>query len=163
MGFEGFVDIPGFDGRYRIDRYGNVYSNVSHRIIKSYLSPGGMVTVGLYKNGKDHIRIVATLVAETFIPKKPGDRWVRHKDGDPTNNYVENLEWYSKHINWVQRPVKVKCPNGDIKTFENTIKCSEWFGHKKSWVPDRARRYGNPFTYNGYEITIGDREVRPKS
>ena len=44
--------------------------------------------------------LVHRLVADKFeLPRTPGQTEVNHKDGDPTNNNVTNLEWVSKSHN----------------------------------------------------------------
>lgn len=38
-------------------------------------------------------RSVAYLVARAFVPNAEGREFVRHRNGDPTDNRAENLEW----------------------------------------------------------------------
>lgn len=56
-------------------------------------APRGYLRVRLYDNGKEHEEMVHRLVAETFIPNKKHLPSVIHKDGDKTNNRLENLAW----------------------------------------------------------------------
>jgi hypothetical protein len=39
-------------------------------------------------------RYVHQLVAKTFLERPPGKKYVKHKDGNKTNNNVKNLKWY---------------------------------------------------------------------
>ena len=55
--------------------------------------------VTLVKNGKVHCVKVHRLVARAFIPNPKNLATVNHKDGDKSNNRVENLEWLSQKDN----------------------------------------------------------------
>lgn len=52
----------------------------------------------IYRIDNDtRVRSVAMLVAENFVRMpQAGCKAVRHKDGDPTNNRADNLEWIVK-------------------------------------------------------------------
>ncbi|MEJ7316913.1 HNH endonuclease, partial [Staphylococcus epidermidis] len=47
----------------------------------------------MWKDGKSHDFYVHRLVAGAFIPKVEGKNYINHKDGNPRNNEVNNLEW----------------------------------------------------------------------
>lgn len=87
------------DHRYMISDHGRVLSEARGK--PKLLSPGrtksGHLTV--YISGEGSVYVHA-LVAETFLPEKPSGRVeVRHKDGDPGNNFWENLAWSTKGQN----------------------------------------------------------------
>lgn len=54
------------------------------------------------KNGKANTEKVHRLVAKTFIPNPDNLPCVNHKDCNPANNHVDNLEWctYSYNTNY---------------------------------------------------------------
>ena len=53
----------------------------------------GYILVGLCKKGTITYRLVHRLVAEAFIPNPENKPCVNHKNGNPTDNCVDNLEW----------------------------------------------------------------------
>ena len=71
------------DGRYSVSDDGLVWSG------DLPLEPIGGEGVNLH--GK-RVKI-AYLVARAFVPNPECRKWVRHKDGDRTNNAASNLEW----------------------------------------------------------------------
>ena len=74
---------------------------VKGRVLKQYINPyrGGYLYLSFHVNGKTIHRYVHQLVAITFIPNPNNYPQVNHKDNDPTNNEVSNLEWCSPQYN----------------------------------------------------------------
>lgn len=59
----------------------------------------GYYKIALYKNGKRSEFKVHRLVAAAFIPRVEGKNLINHKDGNPKNNDVTNLEWCTQSEN----------------------------------------------------------------
>lgn len=53
----------------------------------------GYLYITLFKDGKAKKCRVDRLVAETFVPNPQNLPYIKHKDGNLTNNAAENLEW----------------------------------------------------------------------
>lgn len=105
-------DVPNFEfyqasnlGRIRsLDRFGNVKNGhkAIHRgkVIKPSLLNSGYYVVWLRKNGKTYAKTVHRIIAQTFLSSPKIEKAdVNHKDGDKTNNSVDNLEWCSRSEN----------------------------------------------------------------
>ena len=111
--------IPEFDN-YLINKKGDIKSLYHNIILKPSKHTNGYRFVCLYKNGKSYRRYIHRLVGLTFL-KRPNEFYeINHKDGDKTNNNVNNLEWVTKSENHIHRiynlqkftnhqPKKVKC------------------------------------------------------
>lgn len=100
-------DIPNFEGLYQSSTYGRIRSMERvdargfHRksiILKpSYCK--GYPKVLLFKNGVKKSYYAHRLVAETFIPNPNNLPYVNHKDCNPSNCCVDNLEWCTAKYN----------------------------------------------------------------
>ena len=93
------TDIRGYEGRYKIDIYGNVWRLWQHKRtkMKPRLRPKGHLEIRLL--GDDVHRKtfnVARLVAIHFLAKPYLADSVIHKNGNKQDAYVENLKWVSK-------------------------------------------------------------------
>ena len=94
-------DVCGYEGLYKVDENGNVFSVRNNKLLKRMMFPSGYEYVHLC-NGKGKTKLfrVHRLVAEMFIPNPNNLPEVNHKDGDKLNNNVKNLEWctYSENL-----------------------------------------------------------------
>lgn len=90
--------IPGFEN-YLVDECGRIYSK-DHGIYRKFsVSQQGYCSVDLYNRGKTKRFLVHRLVATAFIPNPNNLPQVNHKDENPLNNNVNNLEWCSAKYN----------------------------------------------------------------
>jgi hypothetical protein len=125
MNNEVWVCAPGFEGLYEVSNYGNVRRFDNKAQLKGGLNSYGYVVFSLSKHGKQYMKKGHRLVAEAFIPNPDNKRDVNHKDGDKTNNFVDNLEWASRSenvfharnelsIDYSQKPVVQVTLSGDV-------------------------------------------------
>lgn len=103
-----------YRGLYQISSKGRIkslekiyYSGRNHNLkkiqLEQILSPstdkGGYKKIVLNNNGKKKTMLIHRLVAHMFIPNPHNYIIVNHKDENPSNNYVENLEWCTQEYN----------------------------------------------------------------
>jgi hypothetical protein len=79
---------------YSINALGEVRNDLTGKIKKPTRNKSnGYLFVDLYMNNKRTKETIHRLVAEAFIPNLENKQTVDHRDGDRTNNSVENLRW----------------------------------------------------------------------
>lgn len=98
-GWKGYyVSNKGTVISYR-DRKGDINPDKFHTL-KPDIGPKGYARVTLYIEGQGRYRQqVHKLVAQAFIPNPNNYPCINHKDENPLNNTVENLEWCSYQYN----------------------------------------------------------------
>ena len=104
-------DIKGYEGYYQVSNLGKVRSldrfingnNCKRlkkgKILKPFVNNRGYELVILSLRQKTKHFQIHRLVAETFIPNPDNLPCVNHKDENPKNNKIDNLEWCTVKYN----------------------------------------------------------------
>ena len=88
--------VVGFEEYFKISNLGRLKRK--DRILKA-TNDRGYLKIKLSVNGKRYLRYIHRLVAEAFIPNPNNYKEVNHKDSNPENNRVDNLEWCDRRYN----------------------------------------------------------------
>lgn len=106
---EVWMPVIEFEGLYEVSNEGRVRRcgvdctgrrrYVGH-ILKASPVRGGYLKVGLSRDRKLYNRIVSCLVMRAFVGPTPEGQQVNHKNGDKTNNRLENLEYLTAAQNY---------------------------------------------------------------
>ena len=100
--------IAYFEKRYAITEEGVVINLANNSILKPTKQKNGYLKVALAKGkqGKVDQQLLHILVAKHFIPNPNNYTQVNHKDKNPSNNSVDNLEWCNNSL--YKRKYKIK-------------------------------------------------------
>ena len=165
--------IEGYEGLYAVDEKGNVWCHKKTIPVGKnglVVERGGHVLrpmlnskrtahqrVILTKDGKRRQHQVHRLVAQAFIPNPDNLPFVNHKDCDPTNNHVSNLEWCTAKQNSIHAyqkgrwtpPNQAGSKNANSKLTEaNVVQIRAMYTEVKN-CSEIARRFKvNPKTIN---------------
>lgn len=151
-----FTEIPGFDGKYFIDKYTNIISLVFDRIklLKQTKTHDGYYSIRLVKDGKSKGFFVHRLMVMTFILKSdkwPEKMYTDHINGDKGDNRLENLELVSNRENirrafdkggYINAKVPVKIRNYHTKEVilcESCAECSLYTGVHREVILSSGR------------------------
>lgn len=176
---EVWKDVPKYKGYYQVSNLGNVRSLIQwngHRYIKRnkpYILSQSNTTTGykkveLVKDGVIKSKKVHRLVAKAFIPRIKGKNIINHKDGDPKNNCVDNLEWctqseniqHAYDIGLIKRKICEKKEKLITKDYLSKIRMEEIadkYGIEKNSIYRVLKKYniktqGNEIRNNKYNI-----------
>lgn len=105
-------NIYGYEGKYQVSNLGRIkslsrkrwngftYANKKEQILKPRLNQHGYLHVCLYDGNRNSKDVeIQRLVAQAFISNPNNLPCVNHKDENPQNNKVLNLEWCDYHYN----------------------------------------------------------------
>lgn len=99
VGYEGYYEVSNIGRVRRVPRYITGVNGVTRfwkgRILKQTTTQDGYLRCILSKDGKTkHVRS-HVLVAESFVENPNNYPVINHKDENPANNHIDNLEWCS--------------------------------------------------------------------
>lgn len=89
---EKYIVINEFDN-YAVSNLGNIKNIKKRNILTPHLNHNGYLAYTFCQNGIKKNFLIHRLVALYFIDNPNNLPYVNHKDGNKTNNRVENLEW----------------------------------------------------------------------
>lgn len=108
-------DIKGYDGLYQISNLGNVkkIKNKKYNINKKEVEEKEInkyISIGKHKLGYKYVKLtdkngirknlfLHRIIAETFVENPNNFNIINHKDGDKSNNNINNLEWTTQKDN----------------------------------------------------------------
>lgn len=179
-GFEGFYEVSN-QGRVRsVDHYISEKIDVMGRhippilkrgkLLKQRKHPFGYKLVTLSKNNEIFHRVIHRLVAEAFLGPRPSEETViRHLNGNPTDNRLENLAYGTQKDNMMdaikqdtveygERRYNAKLDNATVIEIKKEIICGYGSGEisKKYGVPQsQIWKIGMVLAWKrvGFEIT----------
>ena len=134
MQWRAIEDFPG----YSVSNLGRVRNDDRDRVLALQRNQRGVVHVGMVRNGVQHKRSVAVLVARAFLgePEPPIFDTPIHLDGNTANNEVSNLMWRPrwfamKYLRQFRREPLIQRQIQEVET-----------GYRFNNSMDAAMRYG---------------------
>lgn len=147
---EAWMPIAGYS-LHEVSNFGRVRrrcKNGRHRILLGTKCPRGYVRVRLAAESRSHR--VHRLVAAAFLEPDALRLDVNHKDGNPSNNHLDNLEWASPIENTrhaIRTGLRAKCAqpgtsNGAAKLTEEDVSGIRFFYQEGIKQADLGSLYG---------------------
>ena len=135
-GYEGLYEISSYGKVRSLDRYDNRNCFRKGKVLSPVKNKDGYLQVNLCCNGKYKMFLVHRLVAQAFILNPDNLPEINHKDENPGNNNVDNLEWCNRkyNINYGSRKDKER---------DTKIKNGYWSGlsrkeYRKKWCQENT-------------------------
>ena len=156
-------DVIGYKGIYQVSSFGRIKSMKfkKEKILAAYLNSNGYFTLALWLYGERKDKKVHRLVAEAFLGKSSLS--VNHKDGNKTNNNIENLEYVTSRDN------SIHCYNSKKTCSKYVGVC--WYKPSSKWrssieLNGKAKYLGSFDTeleaYNAYLQALKDNGIDSK-
>lgn len=177
-------DVVGYEGIYEVSDTGlirthkdkttystrhNTLRHWKQRILKDKTPNGRDARLALWKDGKEKYFLVHRIVAEAFILKVEGKECINHKDGNPKNNHVSNLEWCDHEENnnhafdnglmpTNDKVILVDKTTHETHLFRSKSKASLFLGKNKGYLSNRIQ--SGKFNLDNHWVFISPSERR---
>lgn len=145
---ETWKPIPNYEGYYEASSLGRIRSvprfgtKKNGSILKPNVKKSGYVNILLSKNNVHKTWRLHRLIAQAFIPNPENKPQVNHKNGDKSDNRVDNLEWVtvSENMRHKFEVLGYKMPQGKGRPIM-CVETGEVFEH----IKDAERKYGKSY------------------
>lgn len=150
--FPGYYEIPGYNN-YVIDIHGEVINKIKNTILLGSINPAGYKNIRLTgNNGNVFTWGLHRLMG--FVFKHPGvdinNIVINHKDGNKSNNDLENLEWVTYQGNAEHagsmaltekcQPISVRdIDTGIVTKYPSIVACARDMGVSKDFINWRVK------------------------
>lgn len=106
--YEGLYEVSNLGNVRRILFINNIVTKNKIKLVKQQIDKHGYCRVHLSKKNNRKNKQVHRLVAQAFIPNPNNYKEVNHRDENPKNNCVDNLEWCNHLYNMNYGNIKEK-------------------------------------------------------
>lgn len=149
------IPYPFYADRYLVSDSGKSYSIKWHSIMRNHPNDKGYFGINLCKDGVFKRKSMSRTVALAFIEDTP-ENWqeldVNHKDENPANNTVDNLEWvtHEQNCNYGHHNERIAASRkGRKMTAEQRARMSELHRGRGIKAVVQMDRNGNPIAEYG--------------
>lgn len=166
--YEGIYDVSSL-GKIRTAKGKTTKTNYhgerkwKQRTLKQKTDKNGYKRVSLWKDGKETTELVHRLVLISFLGINKEKIYVNHIDGNPSNNYLTNLEWctsqenlihaFKHRLNKSPEPIILLNLNTfDSLYFISKAEASKFLGRSHGFVSASLKKGIN--TIDEYEIFV---------
>ena len=145
-GYEGLYEVSSY-GRVRsLDKYDSMNRFLRGRILRLFTDGLGYLRAQLYSNSKRKSFLVHRLVAQAFILNPDNLPQVNHRDENPSNDNVDNLEWCDGkyNVNYgtrIDRIRDIRLKNGTYTGLSKEEYRKKRYQEKKDKINERRREY----------------------
>ena len=146
VGYEGLYEVSN-TGRVRsLDKYDSMNRFLRGRILRLFTDGLGYLRAQLYSNSKRKSFLVHRLVAQAFILNPDNLPQVNHRDENPSNDNVDNLEWCDGkyNVNYgtrIDRIRDIRLKNGTYTGLSKEEYRKKRYQEKKDKINERRREY----------------------
>lgn len=145
-GYEGLYEVSNTGQVRSLDKYDSMNRFLRGRILRLFTDGLGYLRAQLYSNSKRKSFLVHRLVAQAFIQNPDNLPQVNHRDENPSNDNVDNLEWCDGkyNVNYgtrIDRIRDIRLKNGTYTGLSKEEYRKKRYQEKKDKINERRREY----------------------